>query len=87
MEPIFNIFFWIKWLWIPWTVREQCMNSDNYPLKQNAWKKKKCKSKTQTLDNLNPSTTLVICVFNSDLEISLFESWKAKKKKKIPENV
>ena len=27
MRPIFNIFFWIKWLWVPWTVHEQYRNS------------------------------------------------------------
>ena len=25
--PIFNFFFWIKWLWVSWIVREQCCYS------------------------------------------------------------
>ena len=29
MRPIFIIiFFWIKWLWVPWIVRKQCVNSN-----------------------------------------------------------
>ena len=27
VRPIFNMFFWIKWLWVQWIVREQCCYS------------------------------------------------------------
>ena len=42
--PIFNFFFWIKWLWVSWTVLLQCVNSDNCLKKQKTHGKKKAEN-------------------------------------------
>ena len=75
MRPILNNFFWIKWLRVPWTVREQCcysawnvllqfVNSDNcLPEMRECQKRrreKRWKVKMQTPANVNPNTHLII---------------------------
>ena len=56
---IFNIFFWIKWLWVPWIVSKHCVNSDICLMNSkfcllppcNVWKKKKKKRENVLQDS------------------------------------
>ena len=43
VRPIFNIFFWIKWLWVPWTIYEQWL----CPLKLKRVQEKKKREMTK----------------------------------------
>ena len=49
---IINIFFWIKWLWVPWTVCEQ-WNLSPWNTWKKKEKKKKGKRKTEDTDAVN----------------------------------
>ena len=58
--PIFNIFLRIKWLWVPWTVLLQYMNSTATVLivpafLQNEWNEKKKKLKRGRRRNFQPN--------------------------------
>ena len=64
MGPIFKFFLWIKWLWAPWIMHEQCALS---PKSWNVCIKKLLKKKKRKTQNgrrrkihLNPNIYLIL---------------------------